>query len=120
MRGITFIGFLIVLAIVGFFAYIGMRIGPMYLEYYAIVRSMELVRQEPGSYNKSLAEIRSDLQIKFDIQYVELESTAITISRDGGGTTLRVAYQKEVPFAYNISILGKFDHSISLNKNDVD
>ena len=32
--GITFIGFLVVLAVAGFFAYVGMKLFPMYQEYY--------------------------------------------------------------------------------------
>lgn len=118
MRGITFMGFLMVLAVVGFFAYAAMRVGPMYIEYYGVVRSMEQLRQEPGSSTKSLEQIRGELQTKFDVQYVKIDSSAISIKRDAGNTVLRVAYQKEEPFAYNISVLGRFDHSIILNKND--
>ena len=32
-RGITLLGFIIVLAVVGFFAYVGMKLFPMYSEY---------------------------------------------------------------------------------------
>ena len=36
-RGLTLIGFVIVLAVVLFFAYAGMRVIPMYLEYQALI-----------------------------------------------------------------------------------
>ena len=34
--GITLIGFLIVAAVVGFFIFIGIKLFPMYSEYYAV------------------------------------------------------------------------------------
>ncbi len=42
-RGITLIGFLFLLAVVGFFAYLAMRLVPMYVEYMGVVKSMEQV-----------------------------------------------------------------------------
>ena len=46
-RGLTLIGFLIVLVIVLFFAYAGMRVVPMYLEYHALVNAMNKLQDDP-------------------------------------------------------------------------
>lgn len=116
-RGITLIGFVIVLVVLGFFAYLAMRLVPMYVEYFGVVKAMEQVRREPGSAHKSLAEIRGSLSLKFDAQYVDDSSIppqAIMLSRSGGATTLRIAYEKRVPFLYNIDLVGKFDKSVVL------
>ena len=47
-RGITLIGFVMLLAVLGFFAYLAMRLVPMYIEYMGVVKAMEQVRAEPG------------------------------------------------------------------------
>ena len=47
--GLTLIGFIIVLSFTLFLAYIGMKIGPIYLEYYSVVTAMEGVAAEKGS-----------------------------------------------------------------------
>jgi hypothetical protein len=118
VRGITLIGFAIVLCVLGFFAYLAMRLIPMYVEYFGVVKAMEQVRSEGNSSQKSIDEIRRDLSMKFNTQYVDDESVppaAIQVIRQGGGSTLRIAYEKRVPFLYNLDIVGKFDKSVSLN-----
>jgi len=116
--GITLIGFIIVLCVLGFFAYLAMRLIPMYVEYFGVVKAMEMVRSEGNSSQKSVDEIRRDLSLKFDTQYVDDNSVppaAIQLVRQGGASTLRIAYEKRVPFLYNLDIVGKFDKSVSLN-----
>lgn len=116
-RGITLIGFLFMLIIVGFFAYLAMRLIPAYTEYMGVVKSMELVRNEPNSAQASPEEIRRSLMIKFDTQYVDSQSVppqSITVLRQGGDATLRVAYEKRIPFAYNVDLVVSFDKSVNL------
>lgn len=117
-RGITMIGFLIVLCVLGFFAYAAMRLIPVYTEYYGVSKSMDLVAKEPGSAQKTTDQIRSDLGMKFSIQYVEDSSVppqAIQVNRQGGGAVLRIAYQRRVPFIANIELLVSFDRSVTLS-----
>src|SRR5690606_42060369 len=47
-RGITLLGFVIVLAVVGLFAYVGMKLFPMYSEYYSVRSALKGLAQEPG------------------------------------------------------------------------
>ena len=51
--GMTLIGFIFVLGFVIFFSFIGMKIGPIYLEYYGVVSAMDGVASERGSANLS-------------------------------------------------------------------
>ncbi len=118
VEGITLIGFAIVLCVLGFFAYMAMRLIPMYTEYFGVVKAMEQVRQEPGAGQKSLAEIRGSLSLKFDTQYVDdatVPPSAIQLIRQGSGQTLRISYEKRVPFMYNLDLVGKFDKSVNLS-----
>jgi type II secretory pathway pseudopilin PulG len=118
VKGITLIGFVVVLCVLGFFAYLAMRLIPMYVEYFGVVKSMEQVRQEGGAAQKSLEEIRRDMQFKFDTQYFDNQDVppqAIQLKREAGGATLRVTYEKRVPFIYNIDLVGKFDKSMNLS-----
>ncbi|HJT97595.1 MAG TPA: DUF4845 domain-containing protein [Rhodanobacteraceae bacterium] len=117
-RGITLIGFVILLAVAGFFAYMAMRLIPVYIEYFGVVKAMEQVKSEPGAAQRSLEEIRRDLTFKFDSQYVDSESVpaqAIQLKREGGAATLRIAYEKRVPFVYNIDLVATFDKSVNLS-----
>lgn len=118
VEGITLIGFVILLAVLGFFAYLAMRLVPMYVEYFGVLKSMEQLRQEPGAAQMSLPEVRNSLNLKFNTQYVDEASVtpqSISLKREAGAATLRIAYEKRVPFLYNIDLVGKFDKSLNLS-----
>ena len=120
-RGITLIGFLFLLLIVGFFGYLGMRLVPMYIEYMGVVKSMEQVRAEPGARNWSPEEVRRSLAFKFSTQYVDesaIPPESIQVIRQGGSSTLRIRYERRVPFIHNLELLGTFDKSVSLSGAD--
>jgi hypothetical protein len=118
--GVTLIGFLVILLVVGFFGYMAMKLVPAYTEYMGVVKAMNGVASAGGSA-KSLDEIRRDLLRRMDFQYVDdatVKPTDITISRDSGGTSvLQVAYDKDIPFMYNIDFLLHFEKSVKLQGN---
>lgn len=118
--GLTLIGFLIVMAVVAFFAFMAMKLLPSYSEYLGVVKSMNQIATE-GATGKSLDSIRRDLIRSMDFQYVAdatIKPSDITIARDAGGTSqLRVAYNKQIPFIYNISFLLHFEKNVSLPGN---
>lgn len=116
-RGITLIGFAILLCVAGFFAYLAMRLIPVYIEYFGVVKSMEQLRSEGVWAQRSIEEIRRDLSVKFDAQYVDASNIppqAIQLKRESGGATLRIAYERRVPFMYNIDLVATFDKSVNL------
>lgn len=116
-RGITFIGFVVVLCIVGFFAYVAMKLVPVYSEYMGVVKSMNQLLTEPGIGSKDVGEIRRMLDTKFSIQYVD-ENTVppqnVQLKRQNGAASLRVFYDKRIDFIYNIDLLVSFDKTINL------
>jgi len=122
-RGITLLGFIIMLCVAGFFAYIVMKLVPVYVEYFGVVKAMEQVRNEPGAAQKSVEEIRRDLNVKFDLQYVDekdIPPQAIQVKREATGPTLRIAYEKRVPFMYNIDLVASFDKTVNLTSAGAD
>jgi hypothetical protein len=119
--GITLIGFLVLMVVVGFFVYLGMRLVPMYIEYMGVVKAMEQVRSEPNSGTMSPEQVRRSLMFKFDSQYIEsgaIPPESIQVLRKGGTQTLRIRYERRVPFIHNLEILGSFDKTINLSGND--
>jgi Tfp pilus assembly major pilin PilA len=122
-RGITMLGFLIMLCVAGFFAYVVMKLVPVYVEYFGVVKAMEQIKDEPGAAQKSLDQIRRDLNVKFDLQYVDendVPPQAIQLKREATGPTLRIAYEKRVPFMYNIDLVASFDKSVRLTNAGAD
>lgn len=118
--GITLIGFLIVMAVVGFFAFMAMKLLPSYSEYMGVVKSMNQIATD-GNDGKTLDEIRRSLMFKMNFQYVDdatIKPKDITLVRDkGGATQLHVMYDKVIPFMYNISFLLHFEKGVPLKGN---
>lgn len=111
--GITLIGFIIVLAIVAFFGYIGMRLFPIYSEYYSAVSDLKKVAQQAGASQLTLGQVREQVDKYFYISYVQNVNpkTDITIIEDGNGRSVNLAYEVRKPLIYNLEVVAMFDHT---------
>lgn len=117
-QGISIIGFLILLAVVGFFAYAAMLLIPTYTEYFGVVKAMKGIAEDAGAANMPIEEIRRKLEFNMNLQYVgdkTVPPNAIKLNTQGGGRILQVAYDKQIPFLYNVSLLVHFEHAENLS-----
>jgi len=113
--GITLIGFIIVLAVLGFFAFMAMKLVPSYIEYGGVVKALNQIATEPGS--DDIEQVRRQLAFKMSFQYVDdstIKPKDVTIQRTGNASILRVSYDKVIPFIYNIAFLLHFEKSVPL------
>ena len=116
-RGLSFLGFIIVLAVGGFFAYLGMRIGPAYLEYYNVVKAMKGVANEPAAVNWTTAQIWSSLDKKMYINYVDpkvVDKKHFEIKRKGLALTIHVKYDRRDKLFYNIDYIASFEKTVEV------
>lgn len=114
-RGLSLIGFILLLVLALFFAYIGMKIVPIYLNYYSVVSAMNGVAEEPGVEQMSPARIRDLLFRRLYVNYVEdVKPEHVRITR-GSGLSLNVAYEVREPLIGNIDVVVKFDRTKQLN-----
>lgn len=116
--GLTLIGFLFILLIAGFFAYMAMKLVPPYMHYFGVVKAMKQVSDE-GVSGKSREEIYRDFSYKLSFQYADSTITPqdVTYKPTGGGTLMHVEYDKRVHFLYNIDFLLHFDKTVTLKGN---
>jgi Tfp pilus assembly major pilin PilA len=115
-NGLTLIGFLIVLGIVLFFAYAGMRIVPMYLEYHALVTAMDKLKNDPLSKSMPPHKIKQSIRDSLWASYASnnIKNEHIRISRKSDGVNVRVAYEVRADFIANIDLIGSFDRTVVL------
>lgn len=117
-KGITLIGFAIVLCVLGFFAYAAMKLLPTYMEYFGVVKSVRSLQTESGIQDMSIDEIRRKLSLVFEVQYVDEQDvplTSVNLITTNGQHSLRVAYDRDIPFIYNIDLLVHFDKTVDLS-----
>jgi len=117
-KGLTLIGFGIVLIVAGFFAYAAMKLIPVYTEYFGVVKSMKSLQDQSGIENATIEDIRRKLNVNFDLQYVDDSSIPdknIQLITKDGQHKLRIFYDKDLPFMYNVDLLVHFDHTVDLS-----
>ena len=90
-RGMTMLGIIVVVIVVGAWLYAGIRLAPKYLEYMRVASTLEKVRDEfdsnPGSTEFML---RKAVERHFDIDMVEvITSNDIEINKEGGTSYFR-------------------------------
>jgi anaerobic selenocysteine-containing dehydrogenase len=113
-RGMTFIGLLCILALLGLIGYAGLRLVPLYLNYMKVARSMDATASElkdnpdPGSVRRSL---EKHWQIE-DISGVEAKE--VEIVKNEGGISLHLAYDDAAPYIDNVSLSVHFDKTVKL------
>ena len=113
--GITLIGFIIVMVVAGFFAYMGMVLGPAYSEYYGVVKAMNFVAAEATPNTTDYETLRKGLDRQFNVGYVEsVTGKEAKLIRDKTGNVLSMTYEVRKPFIYNIDFVVKFSHSVAL------
>ena len=113
--GITLVGFIIVLVVLGFFAFMAMKLVPSYIEYMGVVKAMNQMATEGG--NDDIEQARRQLAFKMSFQYVDdstIKPKDVTVIRQNNLPTLRVAYDKRIPFLYNIDFLLHFEKQVQL------
>jgi hypothetical protein len=119
-RGLTLLGFIMVLMVVGIFAFVGLKLFPVYAEYYSVVSDMKGIQSEPGVANMSPDIIRDRLFRRFNISYVSsVKSENVKVIRQNG-YNLNVKYEVRKPLVYNLDFVAKFDKTVDLTRQGGD
>lgn len=120
-KGMTLLGFLIVLAVVGFFAYIAMRLFPMYSEYYSVRAAMKGLSEEAGIGSQDPARIQDLFFRRLYISYSEnVKKEHIKLKRVGNAWQMDVQYEVRRPLVGNLDVVGRFEASRLLGGNGRD
>jgi hypothetical protein len=114
-RGITLIGFILVLALALFVSFIGMKIGPIYIDNYSVISSMKTIAAEKGSAKLSPYDIRLKFFTQMNLNAIDyIKEKHVKLTR-GNGVNLRVAYEVREPIMGNLDVVVKFDKSVQLS-----
>jgi len=109
-RGATFLGILVICAILGVGLYGGIRLVPLYMEYFAVSRALS---QVATSGDTSPPSIRKSLQARWDVEDIKsIDVSDIEIVSAGAGVRLNAKYRAEAPFIANVSLAVDFDKSV--------
>jgi hypothetical protein len=114
-RGLTLIGFVFVLIIAGFFAYLIMRLFPVYSEYFSLVKVMNETAAEANVGTKTPEQIKEMMDRKMYISYItSVTKKDIQVGRENGIYKMRVKYEVRGKLLYNLDFIASFDKVVPL------
>jgi hypothetical protein len=108
-RGLTFIGFVIVLAVAGLFVYVGMKLVPMYTEYYSVKKALASLANEDGIANQAAPVVKERLFKRLYMSYaLGIKRENVKIERYETSWIVIVDYETRRPLIANLDVVGKF------------
>lgn len=116
-RGMTTIGFLLVLAVLGLIAFGVIQLVPVYLENMKIVQLLNQTREQLNGQSPSVKDIRDALYKRAEIEDLRDIDTKkdFVVKPVPGGYTVSINYERRKPYVANISLLAEFEHSVEIN-----
>lgn len=114
-QGYSLWSILVIAVVLGFFALLGLRLVPVYMEYMTIVSVAESVQEDPelrdGSPREAHSALRSRMRLNnlrdYDVGEV------YSISRgDGGVLVIDIDYEKRVGWMLNLELVASFERRV--------
>jgi hypothetical protein len=109
-RGVTFIGWIVLLTPLAIVVYAGVRLAPVYLNYMKVVRALSLVASDASGHGDPNS-IRTTIDRHFEIDMVDYpQAKDIKVTKGAnGGWDVEASYDDEAPLFANISLHVVFD-----------
>ncbi len=114
-RGMTGLGWLAVLLVIGCFAMVSFKLVPIYMEYYTVTSVLKSLEKEPEITKKSQKQVRSMVMRRLDVNSVyDLKHENISVIKQPDLLKVRISYTVREPIVGNIEIIITFDDKIEL------
>jgi len=117
-KGMTGTGWLVVLALIGFFSMLVVKLAPIYMEHYSVKTVLLSLKEEPLITHKSIGEVRKMIQRRLKVNGVyDMEDDAIKIKKESGKLSVDITYEVQKNMAGNVDVLVSFSDNIEIVGN---
>ncbi len=117
-QGMTGMGWLTVLFLIGFFALLTFKFAPIYLEHFSVKGVLESFKEEPLITQKSKRDISRMIMARLNTNGVrDIKRDAILINKKPGTLKIGIKYFVRKPMVGNVEIIVSFDDEIELVSN---
>ncbi len=115
--GMTTLGLIILVLFVGLFAFAGIRLTPVYLNYMKVIGVVDGVHKEFDGSGASRSAIRNSISRRFDIESVGvITAKDVKVTAVDGGFEVAATYPHKAPFIANISFVVDFDKRVIIRR----
>ena len=115
--GMTITGWIFVIAIVLFFALLGVKMVPNYIEHNSISKILEGLKTDRSLVKAGPQEIMKTITRRFDINSIyDFDMSAIKIKKSKEGLNVAVDYEKREKVAGNVEVVMHFHKEVDLKR----
>ncbi|MCW8126351.1 DUF4845 domain-containing protein [Microbulbifer halophilus] len=119
-RGMSYWGWLGIVAIFGFILTCASKMGPAYIDAYYVDEGLRDLSENPGLRDMSRGEIKKELDRFFLINNVRGEPTeSVRILRGADSMLVSVDYELRQPLFYNVDVVMKFNKQLNTARADL-
>ena len=116
-RGMTTLGFLILVVFIGLFAFAALRLTPVYLNYIKVAGVLDGVYDEFDSQNPSRGAILTSINRRFEVESVGvINDRDVKVTADSGGYLIEASYDHTTPFIGNLYFTVRFDKQVLVRR----
>jgi hypothetical protein len=114
-RGVTFIGWIILMIPMAIVFYAGVRLTPVYLNYMKVEHTLSNIVGEIPNDGQTADGIRNAINKHFIVDELDYpQAKDLKITRDNGTWTIEANYEDQAPLFGNAAILVTFDKTVRL------
>jgi hypothetical protein len=108
--GMSILGILCIMLMVGFFIMCAIRLVPAYTDYLSVKGVVSRLVMEPEAATESLSDLRRKIATRFNTNQIYLLNPKdVEIYTKSGKTYIDANYEARVPIVWRIDALMKFD-----------
>jgi Tfp pilus assembly major pilin PilA len=117
-KGMTAIGWMLVLGLIAFFTLITLRMVPLYLEFGKVASTLTSLKEQPGITQMTKSEIVKIVNKRFQVNDVKnVDPKQIKVSKDRGVLKISINYERREHLVGNVDIVATFDKQVEVVAN---
>ncbi|MEN8801898.1 MAG: DUF4845 domain-containing protein [Thiogranum sp.] len=114
-KGMTAIGWMMVLGLIAFFTLITLRMVPLYMEFGKVSSTLESLKEQPNITQQTKGEIVRIVGKRFEVNDVKnVDPRKITVSKERGVLKVAINYERREHLIGNVDVVAIFDKQIEV------
>ncbi len=109
-RGSSTLGWLTTLLMVGLLATFLLKLGPVYMDDYALKKVVSSLDGTSDLDTTSVADVRTKIQKGLQTNLIVMQPNEIKVKRENGLVVVDINYERRLDFFYNIDLILTFEH----------
>jgi len=117
-QGLTFIGLIFILALIGMIVLSALKVFPVYMEHFSVQTSVETLADNPEIKNMSVRKIRTLLNKKFNMNAVtSVNAGDAKIRKSGREIVFSLDYEVRKEYIGNVDIVLSFSDEFKIGSD---